>query len=50
MTAVFVHLRETQTEEKTLIGKHFAFVAIGTFVVKNMVKTLKRDAIFDKDK
>jgi len=50
MTAVFVHLRETQTEEKTLIGKHFAFVAIGTFVAKNMVKTLKHDAIFDKDK
>jgi hypothetical protein len=40
MTAVFVHLRETQTEEKTFVGKHFAFVAIGTFVAKNMIETL----------
>ena len=49
MTAVFVHLRETQTEEKTFVGKHFAFVAIGTFVAKNMVETLEHDAIFGKD-
>lgn len=50
MTAVFVHLRKTQTEEKTLVGKHFAIVAIGTFVAKNMEETLDHDAIFDKDK
>jgi hypothetical protein len=49
MTAVFVHFRETKTKEETLVGKHFSLVTIGTFVAKNMVKTLEHDAIFGKD-
>jgi hypothetical protein len=49
MTAVFVHLRKAQTEEKTLVGKHFAFIAIGAFVSKNMVETLEHDVILGKD-
>jgi hypothetical protein len=49
MAAVFIHLREAQTEKETLVGKHFALVAIGTFVAKNMVETLEHDAIFGKD-
>jgi hypothetical protein len=49
MTAVFIHFRETQTKEKTFVGKHFAFVAIGTFVAKNMVETWEHNIFFGKD-